>query len=223
MSFAFFILSPFPFFQFRWWVFEYLLLAKLAHAGCIHLRHRNVNFLSIHGKRRTYFCRITQFYSLMCSNISFSNQMGFAAGYGLACMSWVQLLFVCELGENVQVKNRMSLNPCVPFDFHRFWFVRLKQSFSNLHIRKTNHLKNWDSNSSKAQCIFLIPIFHVYSRVKDHGFAEMYYEVKWEVLPVNIQKAIMLLIHRKQNERAFKMGPFGVGINRELFKLVIAL
>lgn len=30
----------------------------------------------------------------------------------------------------------------------------------------------------------------------------------------------MLLVHRKQNERGLKLGPFGVGINRESFKLV---
>lgn len=29
--------------------------------------------------------------------------MGFVAGYGMACMSWVQLFYVCEVGENIQV------------------------------------------------------------------------------------------------------------------------
>lgn len=31
----------------------------------------------------------------------------------------------------------------------------------------------------------------------------------------------MLLIHRKQNEKGLKLGPFGLGINRETFKAVI--
>lgn len=55
---------------------------------------------------------------------------------------------------------------------------------------------------------------------KDNGFAKMLYETKWEVLPINIQKVIMLLIHRKQNEEGLKMGPFDIGINRESFKMV---
>lgn len=48
----------------------------------------------------------------------------------------------------------------------------------------------------------------------------MLYQTNWEVLPPKIQMFIMLLIHRKQNERGLKLGPFGVGINRETFKLV---
>lgn len=55
---------------------------------------------------------------------------------------------------------------------------------------------------------------------KDNGFAEMLYQTKWEVLPLKTQKAIMLLIHRKQNEFGLKMGPFDIGINRKFFKLV---
>lgn len=30
--------------------------------------------------------------------------MDFTAGYGIAGMTWIQLYFVCELGENIQVK-----------------------------------------------------------------------------------------------------------------------
>lgn len=51
----------------------------------------------------------------------------------------------------------------------------------------------------------------------------MLYQTNWEVLPTNIQKVIMLLIHRKQSERGLKLGPFGVGISRESFKLVLVL
>ena len=51
----------------------------------------------------------------------------------------------------------------------------------------------------------------------------MFYEIKWEILPPNVQKVIMLLIHRKQNERGLSLGPFGMGINRESFKLVIEI
>lgn len=29
--------------------------------------------------------------------------MGYFAGYGMAVVSWVQLFYICELGENVQV------------------------------------------------------------------------------------------------------------------------
>lgn len=49
----------------------------------------------------------------------------------------------------------------------------------------------------------------------------MLYKIKWEVLPPKIQKFIMLLIYRSQNERGLKLGPFGAGINRAYFKLVI--
>lgn len=55
---------------------------------------------------------------------------------------------------------------------------------------------------------------------KDNGFTEILYEIEWDVLPPNIQRIIMLLIHRKQNEPGLKLGPFGTGINREIFKLV---
>lgn len=48
----------------------------------------------------------------------------------------------------------------------------------------------------------------------------MLYEAKWEDLPINIQKVIMLIIHRKQNEEGLSLGPFGHGINRETFKVV---
>lgn len=48
----------------------------------------------------------------------------------------------------------------------------------------------------------------------------MLYETKWEILPIDIQKVIMLLIHRKQNERGLSLGPFGAGINGETIKLV---
>lgn len=48
----------------------------------------------------------------------------------------------------------------------------------------------------------------------------MLYETKWEILPIDIQKVIMLLIHRKQNEEGLSLGPFEIGINRESFKLV---
>lgn len=30
--------------------------------------------------------------------------MGYASGYGIALMSWVQLFYICELGECVQVR-----------------------------------------------------------------------------------------------------------------------
>lgn len=42
-------------------------------------------------------------------------------------------------------------------------------------------------------------------------------KTKWEMLPPKIQKVIMLLIYRSQYERGLKLGPFGVGINRECF------
>lgn len=64
--------------------------------------------------------------------------------------------------------------------------------------------------------------FYLSVNFKNNGFAEMLYGTKWEVFPPKIQKIIMLLIHRKQSERGLKLGPFGVGINRESFKLVIA-
>lgn len=32
-------------------------------------------------------------------------QIDYAAGYGYAAMNWVQLFFVCELGENIQVQT----------------------------------------------------------------------------------------------------------------------
>lgn len=30
-------------------------------------------------------------------------QLGFVAGYGLAAMSWIQLFYVCEFGQNIEV------------------------------------------------------------------------------------------------------------------------
>lgn len=29
--------------------------------------------------------------------------MGFVAGYGMSCMSWTQLIYICEVGENIEV------------------------------------------------------------------------------------------------------------------------
>lgn len=51
----------------------------------------------------------------------------------------------------------------------------------------------------------------------------MLYQTKWEILPPKTQMVVMLLIHRKQNEKGLSLGPFGMGINRESFKLVYAL
>lgn len=48
----------------------------------------------------------------------------------------------------------------------------------------------------------------------------MLYQTNWEILPNNMQKVIMLIIHRKQSERGLSLGPFGLGINRESFELV---
>lgn len=48
----------------------------------------------------------------------------------------------------------------------------------------------------------------------------MLYETKWEILPIKIQKILKLLIQQKQNARGLSLGPFGVGINRETFKVV---
>lgn len=48
----------------------------------------------------------------------------------------------------------------------------------------------------------------------------MLYQTKWEILPLNIQNTIKVLIHRKQNEEGLSLGPLGVGINREIFKVV---
>lgn len=37
--------------------------------------------------------------------------MQFAAGYGMAMLSYVQFFYICELGENVKVRVRiLSLN-----------------------------------------------------------------------------------------------------------------
>lgn len=44
---------------------------------------------------------------------------------------------------------------------------------------------------------------------------------KWEVLPADIQKDIMLSINRNQSGNGLKIGPFGSCINRESFKLVL--
>lgn len=72
----------------------------------------------------------------------------------------------------------------------------------------------------KKQLNFLKLIVFFVNICKDNGFAEMLYQIKWEILPINIQKAVMLLIHRKQNERGLSLGPFAMGVNRESFKLV---
>lgn len=39
-------------------------------------------------------------------------------------------------------------------------------------------------------------------------------------MDLKVQKVIMLLMHRKQNEEGLRLGPFGIGINRESFNLV---
>lgn len=48
----------------------------------------------------------------------------------------------------------------------------------------------------------------------------MLYDTEWEVLPTDIQKAIMHLINQKQNVSGISLGPFGYGINRDTFKIV---
>lgn len=56
--------------------------------------------------------------------------------------------------------------------------------------------------------------------MQDSGFAEMLYDINWEVFPLDIQKTNMYLIYRKQNVKGPSMGRFGVTINRELFNIV---
>lgn len=58
---------------------------------------------------------------------------------------------------------------------------------------------------------------------QDNGFAEIIYQVEWETLPLDIQKDIMHLINQKQNVSGIKLGPFGMGINRDIFKVVCYL
>lgn len=48
----------------------------------------------------------------------------------------------------------------------------------------------------------------------------MLYALEWQALPCDIQRDIMLIIHRSQNGSGLKLGPFGNCINRETFKLV---
>lgn len=69
--------------------------------------------------------------------------------------------------------------------------------------------------------LYVFFLLNFYNDLKDNGFAEMLYKVKWEVLPPKIQKVIMLLMHRKQYEKGLKMGLFSIPINRESFKMVI--
>lgn len=34
--------------------------------------------------------------------------MGFAAGYGMAILSYVQIFYGCEFGEDIEVKRKLS-------------------------------------------------------------------------------------------------------------------
>lgn len=61
------------------------------------------------------------------------------------------------------------------------------------------------------------------TNLKDNGFAEVLYAAEWENFPLDIQRVICLLIHRKQNEAGLKLGPFSGGLNRETFKIVCLL
>lgn len=36
-------------------------------------------------------------------------QMGFAAGYGMAMICWVQVFYVCEFGESIEVCNTQTV------------------------------------------------------------------------------------------------------------------
>lgn len=58
---------------------------------------------------------------------------------------------------------------------------------------------------------------------QNNSFVEILYEIEWEVLPVPIQKCIILLINRKQNVGGIKLGPFGTSLNRITFKIVCIL
>lgn len=48
----------------------------------------------------------------------------------------------------------------------------------------------------------------------------MLYDIEWQVLPVDLQRDVMHLINQKQNVSGISLGPFGYGINREVFKIV---
>lgn len=48
----------------------------------------------------------------------------------------------------------------------------------------------------------------------------MLYDTKWIILPIDTQKAIMLLLHGKQNAKGLRFGSLRTALNREFFKLV---
>lgn len=60
--------------------------------------------------------------------------MNFAAGYGLAIVQWVQLYFVCELGENIQVISFVkTLIASFSFEFHeRFYSIFKDNGFGKM-------------------------------------------------------------------------------------------
>lgn len=54
---------------------------------------------------------------------------------------------------------------------------------------------------------------------KDDTFSQHFYDSNWYALSLEHQKAIALLIQRKQNAPRIFFGPFGI-LNRNLFKMV---
>ena len=55
--------------------------------------------------------------------------------------------------------------------------------------------------------------------IQNDDFDGLLYDIKWHQLPLDLQKAMISLIHRKQNNVKLTVGPFG-SINRNLFKIV---
>lgn len=107
-------------------------------------------------------------------------------------MLWVQLFFVCEMGENTVT------NPLNQFDFYFFKFSILILNFFE----------------------FFPFIFRNLTKKKDNGLFDTLYQSDWYTLPVKYQKDKMHLINGCQNAPQLVFGLFA-SINRKLFKEVI--
>ena len=57
--------------------------------------------------------------------------------------------------------------------------------------------------------------------IQNDDFDALLYDIKWHHLPLDLQKVMISLIHRKQNNVKLTVGPFG-SVNRDLFKIVSA-
>lgn len=122
--------------------------------------------------------------------------MDFVAGYGMAAMFWIQLLYICNLGEHIQVSEIVD---DYEFIYSMMWYS---------HFFPVVNLSNKIHELGEV----MFP--------QDNGFADILYNIEWWVLPLDLQKDIMHLINRKQNVNGIKLGPFGTCINRDVFKIV---